>query len=35
MTISKVNDVISQVHYDTIAEEYKKSREWPYRLHIE
>ena len=35
MTVSKVNDVISEVHYDTIAEEYKKSREWPCCLHIE
>ncbi len=35
MKVSEVNDVISEVHYDTIAEEYKKSREWPYRLHIE
>ena len=35
MTVSKVNNVISQVHYDTIAEEYKKSKEWPFRLHIE
>ena len=35
MTVPVVGDLISQVHYDTIAEEYKKSREWPYRLHIE
>ena len=35
MTVSEVNNVLSQVHYDTIAEEYQKSKELPYRLHTE
>ena len=35
MAILKDNELISQVHYDTIAEEYKQSKELPYRLHIE
>ena len=35
MKVSEVNNVISQVHYDTIAEEYQQSKELPYRLHTE
>jgi toxoflavin synthase len=35
MTVSKANDVIHTAYYDTIAEQYKKTKELPRSLHID
>ncbi|MDJ0736670.1 MAG: class I SAM-dependent methyltransferase [Nostocaceae cyanobacterium] len=35
MTVSKVNDVIYTPYYDTIAQEYKKSKELPKGLNVD
>ncbi len=35
MTVSVTGDLFSQVHFDTIAEEYKKSKELPKGLNVD